>query len=157
MAESSLLRGLPLAVLTVSLVTVPVLVREEAMRGTGYFPLGREQSYAMSNEDPPKYLVGTAEVSLTAYHTGETLELKDLPKKTVAMSPCFRREAGTYGKDTAGLYTYREWHDPPGGHSFGLLDTPQGQESWTETLAFLAKYLTPDAPSANRALRGARP
>jgi len=47
------------------------------------------------------------------------------------------------GKDTAGLYTYREWHDPPGGHSFGLLDTPQGQESWGETVAFLAKHLAP--------------
>jgi dipeptidyl aminopeptidase/acylaminoacyl peptidase len=47
------------------------------------------------------------------------------------------------GKDTAGLYIYREWHDPPGGHSFGLLDTPQGQESWSETVAFLAKHLRP--------------
>src|SRR5687768_15046232 len=90
-------------------MAVPVLVREEAMRGTGYFPLGREQSYAMSNEDPAKFLVGTAEVSLTAYHMGETLELKDLPKKTVAMSPCFRREAGTYGKDTAGLYRIHQF------------------------------------------------
>jgi len=47
------------------------------------------------------------------------------------------------GNDTAGLYTYREWHAPPGGHSFGLLDTPQGQESWSETVAFLAKHLRP--------------
>jgi dipeptidyl aminopeptidase/acylaminoacyl peptidase len=47
------------------------------------------------------------------------------------------------GQDTAGLYTYREWHDPPGGHSFGLLDTPQGQESWSETVSFLAKHLRP--------------
>jgi dipeptidyl aminopeptidase/acylaminoacyl peptidase len=47
------------------------------------------------------------------------------------------------GKDTAGLYTYREWHDPPGGHSFGILDTPQGRESWAETVTFLAKYLKP--------------
>jgi dipeptidyl aminopeptidase/acylaminoacyl peptidase len=45
------------------------------------------------------------------------------------------------GKDTAGLYTYREWHDPPGGHSFGALDTPEGRESWRETLAFLARHL----------------
>jgi seryl-tRNA synthetase len=90
-------------------MSVPVLVREDAMRGTGYFPLGREQSYEMSNEDPPKFLVGTAEVSLTAYHMGETLDLKDLPKKTVAMSPCFRREAGTYGKDTAGLYRIHQF------------------------------------------------
>jgi seryl-tRNA synthetase len=63
----------------------------------------------MSNEDPPKYLVGTAEVSLTAYHMGETLEASALPKKYVGMSPCFRREAGTYGKDTAGLYRIHQF------------------------------------------------
>jgi seryl-tRNA synthetase len=90
-------------------MTVPVLVRDEPMEGTGYFPLGREQAYAMSNEDPAKYLVGTAEVSLTAYHMGETLEAADLPKKYVGMSPCFRREAGTYGKDTAGLYRIHQF------------------------------------------------
>ncbi len=90
-------------------MNVPVLVREQAMLGTGYFPLGREQSYEMSNEDPKKFLVGTAEVALTAYHMDETLEAKDLPKKTVALSPCFRREAGTYGKDTAGLYRIHQF------------------------------------------------
>ncbi|MFN2564524.1 MAG: alpha/beta hydrolase family protein, partial [Gemmatimonadaceae bacterium] len=47
------------------------------------------------------------------------------------------------GKDTAGLYTYREWHNPPGGHSFGALDTPEGRESWRETVAFLARHLGP--------------
>jgi dipeptidyl aminopeptidase/acylaminoacyl peptidase len=52
------------------------------------------------------------------------------------------------GKDRAGLYTYREWHNPPGGHSFGMLDTPQGRESWRETVAFLARHLRP--------VRGAR-
>jgi len=54
------------------------------------------------------------------------------------------------GKDTAGLYTYREWHDPPGGHSFGLLDTPEGRESWAETVAFLAKHLAPAPPPVAR-------
>jgi seryl-tRNA synthetase len=90
-------------------MTVPVLVRDEAMTGTGYFPLGKEQAYAMSNEEPPKYLVGTAEVSLTAYHMNETLDGKTLPRKYVAMSPCFRREAGTYGKDTAGIYRIHQF------------------------------------------------
>ena len=90
-------------------MTVPVLVREPAMVGTGYFPLGREQSYAMSNEDPPVYLVGTAEVSLTAYHMDEILDVQTLPRKYVGMSPCFRREAGTYGKDTAGLYRIHQF------------------------------------------------
>ena len=90
-------------------MTVPVMVREPAMVGTGYFPLGREQSYVMSNEEPAKYLVGTAEVSLTAYHMDETLDGKTLPRKYVGMSPCFRREAGTYGKDTAGLYRIHQF------------------------------------------------
>jgi len=90
-------------------MTVPVLVREEAMTGTGYFPLGREQAYAITNEDPPVYLVGTAEVSLTAYHMNETLDGKSLPRKYVATSPCFRREAGTYGKDTAGIYRIHQF------------------------------------------------
>ncbi|WP_428938771.1 serine--tRNA ligase [Fontivita pretiosa] len=90
-------------------MTVPVLVREEAMTGTGYFPLGREQAYAITNEDPPVYLVGTAEVSLTAYHMNETLDGKTLPRKYVATSPCFRREAGTYGKDTAGIYRIHQF------------------------------------------------
>lgn len=90
-------------------MTVPVLVRTEPMEGTGYFPLGREQAYAMTNEDPPIFLVGTAEVSLTAYHMNETLDAAALPKKYVGMSPCFRREAGTYGKDTAGLYRIHQF------------------------------------------------
>jgi len=90
-------------------MSVPVAVREQPMTGTGYFPLGREQAYAMSNEDPPKYLVGSAEVPLTALHMDETLDGKSLPKKYVAQSPCFRREAGTYGKDTAGLYRVHQF------------------------------------------------
>jgi len=90
-------------------MTVPVVVREGAMRGTGYFPLGREQAYEMVDEDPPVFLVGTAEVSLTAYHMDEILDGKTLPRKYVAMSSCFRREAGTYGKDTAGLYRIHQF------------------------------------------------
>jgi seryl-tRNA synthetase len=90
-------------------LTVPVIVREPAMVGTGYFPLGREQSYAMTNEEPPVFLVGTAEVSLTSYHMDETLEERDLPRLYVGMSPCFRREAGTYGKDTAGIYRIHQF------------------------------------------------
>jgi seryl-tRNA synthetase len=90
-------------------MTVPVLVRDEAMIGTGYFPIGKEQAYAMSSDHPPTFLVGTAEVSLTAYHMNETLEERTLPRKYVALSPCFRREAGTHGKDTAGLYRVHQF------------------------------------------------
>jgi seryl-tRNA synthetase len=88
---------------------VPMLVRDEAMTGTGYFPIGREQAYAIGNDDPPTFLVGTAEVSLTAYHMNETLDEKTLPRKYVALSSCFRREAGTHGKDTAGLYRVHQF------------------------------------------------
>ena len=88
---------------------VPVLVREPAMLGTGYLPAGRDQAYEMAHEDPAKFLVGTAEVSLTAYHQDEMVPQESLPLKTVAMSPCFRREAGTYGKDTHGLYRIHQF------------------------------------------------
>jgi dipeptidyl aminopeptidase/acylaminoacyl peptidase len=61
------------------------------------------------------------------------------------------------GKDTAGLYIYREWRDPPGGHSFGVLDTPEGRESWRETMAFLARHLGTAGGSRRRdGARGGR-
>ncbi|MBT3201631.1 MAG: serine--tRNA ligase [Phycisphaerales bacterium] len=84
------------------LMTVPVLVNEDVMYGTGYFPLGRDQAYLAERDN--KSLVGTSEVPLTAYHSGEILEASDLPKKYIAVSTCFRREAGAAGKDTRGLY-----------------------------------------------------
>lgn len=90
-------------------MSVPVLVREPAMLGTGYFPLGREQAYALTNEEPAMYLVGTSEVPLTAFHMDEILDEASLPKKYVAMSNCFRREAGTYGKDATGLYRIHQF------------------------------------------------
>lgn len=88
-------------------VTVPVLVREAAMEGTGYFPLGREQAYAVGEDD--LYLVGTSEVSLVALHGDEELGRKDLPLRYAGYSTCFRREAGTYGKDTRGLYRVHQF------------------------------------------------
>jgi seryl-tRNA synthetase len=90
-------------------MAVPVLMREAAMRGTGYLPLGRDQTYTLTSEDPPLYLTGTAEVPLTAFHMDELLEESSLPRQYVAMSPCFRREAGTYGRDTAGLYRIHQF------------------------------------------------
>jgi seryl-tRNA synthetase len=83
-------------------MTVPVLVREEVMQGTGYFPAGREQAYLAERDGLS--LVGTAEVPVTAYHSDEILAEADLALKMVAMSTCFRREAGAAGKDTYGLY-----------------------------------------------------
>ena len=83
-------------------MTVPVLVREEVMYGTGYFPVGRDQAYLCERDELS--LVGTAEVPLTAYRHDEILDQAELPLKMVAMSTCFRREAGAAGKDTYGLF-----------------------------------------------------
>jgi seryl-tRNA synthetase len=85
-----------------TLMTVPVLVNENVMEGTGYFPVGRDQAYLAERDN--QALVGTAEVPLTAYHSEEILAQGDLPKKYIALSTCFRREAGAAGKDTHGLY-----------------------------------------------------
>lgn len=88
-------------------MTIPVLVTEAAMIGTGYFPTGREQAYYVEKDQLA--LVGTAEVSLTSYHSGEILKEADLPIRVMAWSSCFRREAGTYGKDTSGLYRVHQF------------------------------------------------
>jgi seryl-tRNA synthetase len=90
-------------------MTVPVLVKESALIGTGFFPAGRDAVYVVDPGPEEKFLTGTGEVGLTAYHTGETLDEKDLPKKYSTVSTCFRREAGTYGKDTAGLYRVHQF------------------------------------------------
>jgi seryl-tRNA synthetase len=92
-------------------MSVPVLVREEAMRGTGFFPAGREQTYHVTEDN--LFLTGTAEVGLTAYQMPDgdkvTLTEADLPLKYTSISTCFRREAGTYGKDAAGLYRVHQF------------------------------------------------
>lgn len=88
-------------------LTVPVLVREEALEGTGFFPGGREQTYRVPEDE--LYLAGTAEVGITASCADRIFEEADLPLKYVAVSACFRREAGTYGKDTAGLYRVHQF------------------------------------------------
>lgn len=88
-------------------MSVPVMVKDIAMKGTGYFPLGKEQAYAITEDD--LYLVGTSEVSLVSYHNGETLTKESLPILYAGYSNCFRREAGTYGKDTKGLYRVHQF------------------------------------------------
>lgn len=88
-------------------MSVPVLVNDAAMTGTGYFPLGREQAYCVEKDGMA--LVGTAEVSLCSLHAEETLPAEQLPLRYMAQSNCFRREAGTYGKDTRGLYRVHQF------------------------------------------------
>ena len=81
----------------------PVLVKEQAMFATGFFPAERNEIYNVNPEDDDLYLVGTSEVPLTMLHAGDTLHEKDLPLRYCAFSTCFRREAGSYGKDTKGI------------------------------------------------------
>jgi seryl-tRNA synthetase len=85
----------------------PVLVRENALFGTGFFPGDREQVYAVPEDD--LYLVGTSEVPMAAFHADEILAEAALPLRYVAFSTCFRREAGTYGKDTRGIFRVHQF------------------------------------------------
>ncbi|SMF50145.1 serine--tRNA ligase [Pseudobacteriovorax antillogorgiicola] len=88
-------------------LSVPVLVKEDCMVGTGYFPNGRDQAYYIERDELA--LVGTAEVPVASYHSDEMLKEQDLPIRYMAQSSCFRREAGTYGKDTHGLYRVHQF------------------------------------------------
>jgi seryl-tRNA synthetase len=84
-----------------TLVSVPSLVREAALIGTGQFPAHREETYAITADD--LYLAGTAEVALVGFHSDEILDHKRLPVRYAGISPCFRREAGSAGRDVRGL------------------------------------------------------
>ena len=86
---------------------VPSLVKRETLIGTGYLPQGEEDLYKTQDAD---YLGGTSEVATMYYHSGETLKKEDLPIKYVSYSPAFRREAGSHGKDTKGLFRVHEFH-----------------------------------------------
>lgn len=89
-------------------IMAPSLVKEFTLFGNGQFPWGREEVYHLEKDD--QFLAGTAEVPVTAYFSDEVLKEEDLPKKFVAFSPCFRREAGSYGKDTKGLYRVHQFN-----------------------------------------------
>jgi seryl-tRNA synthetase len=88
-------------------VIPPVLVREEAMFGTGYFPTEAVNIYATRDDD--LYLVGTSEVPLASLHAHEILDPVSLPRRYVGYSTCFRREAGSYGKDTRGIFRLHQF------------------------------------------------
>jgi|TARA_Y100000310_G_scaffold345555_1_gene466452 seryl-tRNA synthetase len=87
-------------------MVVPSLVRREPFLGTGYIPQGEEDLYKTQDES---YLSGTAEVATMSYYMDEVLPKKQLPVKMFAFSPCFRREAGSHGKDTKGLMRVHEF------------------------------------------------
>ncbi|MEV8586935.1 serine--tRNA ligase [Streptomyces sp. NPDC051180] len=85
----------------------PALVRPRAMEGTGFLGQAAENVYHLEKDD--YYLVGTSEVPLAAYHMDEIIEADKLPLRYAGFSPCFRREAGTYGKDTRGIFRVHQF------------------------------------------------
>jgi seryl-tRNA synthetase len=89
-------------------VVPPTLVKPRAMEGTGFLGQAADDVYRIEGED--LYLVGTSEVPLAAYHSDEVLDGSSLPLRYVAFSPCFRKEAGSYGKDTRGIIRVH-WFD----------------------------------------------
>jgi seryl-tRNA synthetase len=89
------------------IMSVPTLVKPETMRGTGFFPWGEEDHYYTQDG---KILAGTAEVALTSYHQDELLREDDLPIKLCGISPCYRREIGTHGKDTKGIVRVHQFN-----------------------------------------------
>jgi seryl-tRNA synthetase len=88
-------------------VIPPVLTREEALYGTAFLPTGADQLYRIESED--LYLVGTSEVPLAGLHMDEILAAEELPIRYAGFSTCFRSEAGTYGKDTRGIFRVHQF------------------------------------------------
>ncbi|MFI9204144.1 serine--tRNA ligase [Streptomyces sp. NPDC053048] len=88
-------------------VLTPALVKPRAMEGTGFLGQAAQDVYRLDNDD--LYLVGTSEVPLAAYHMDEIIDADQLPLRYAGFSPCFRREAGTYGKDTRGIFRVHQF------------------------------------------------
>ena len=105
-------------------VIPPVLVREEAMFGSGFLPTDEVNIYVTSPDE--LYLVGTSEVSLAAFHAGEILDEADLPVRYAGYSTCFRREAGTYGKDMGGMFRVHQFD------KVEMFSFARPEESWDE-------------------------
>ena len=88
-------------------VIPPVLVREEALYGTGFLPDTEQQIYALPEDE--LYLAGTSEVPLASLHAGQILDEDELPLRYAGFSTCFRREAGAAGKDTRGIFRVHQF------------------------------------------------
>ncbi len=106
----------------------PALVRPSAMEGTGFLGQAAEDVYYLERDD--LYLVGTSEVALAAYHSDEILDAATLPRQYVAFSPCYRREAGSYGKDTKGIFRVH-WFDKV---EMFVYCAPEDAEEWHRKL-----------------------
>lgn len=106
----------------------PALVKPEAMAGTGFLGQAAKDVYHLPTDD--LYLVGTSEVALAAFHSDEILDADSLPRQYAAFSPCFRREAGSYGKDTRGIFRVH-WFDKV---EMFIHCLPEDAEDWHQRL-----------------------
>ncbi|QXE35872.1 serine--tRNA ligase [Streptomyces sp. GMY02] len=115
----------------------PALVRPRAMEGTGFLGQASENVYHLEKDD--FYLVGTSEVPLAAYHMDEIIEADKLPLRYAGFSPCFRREAGTYGKDTRGIFRVHQFDKV---EMFSYVDPEDAQSEHQRLLDWEKQWLT---------------
>ena len=118
-------------------VIPPVLVREEALHGTGFLPDTEQQIYRLADDD--LYLVGTSEVALASLHADEILEAEKLPLRYAGFSPCFRREAGSAGRDTRGIFRVHQFDKV---EMFSFVPPEEAKEEHLRLLAIEEQILT---------------
>lgn len=123
-----------------NLVSVPAFAREEALYGTGHFPQGRDQAYFIPEQN--LYLAGTAEVQINSLHAGEILKESELPILYAGYSPCFRSEAGSYGRDVRGLIRVHQFMKV---EQFVLCkNDPTESEKWHQMLLETSEEIVQD-------------
>ncbi|MEU9604038.1 serine--tRNA ligase [Streptomyces sp. NPDC048057] len=115
----------------------PALVRPRAMEGTGFLGQAAENVYHLEKDD--YYLVGTSEVPLAAYHMDEIIDADKLPLRYAGFSPCFRREAGTYGKDTRGIFRVHQFDKV---EMFSYVDPADAEAEHKRLLEWEKQWLT---------------
>ncbi|HJW60759.1 MAG TPA: serine--tRNA ligase, partial [Actinomycetota bacterium] len=115
----------------------PVLVRREAMFGTGFLPTDEQQIFRTADDD--LYLAGTSEVPLVSYHSDELLDPATLPRRYAGFSTCFRREAGSYGKDTRGIFRVHQFDKV---EMFSFVEPSASRDEHERLLAIEEEILT---------------
>ncbi len=115
----------------------PALVRPQSMAGTGFLGQAAQDVYHLDKDD--LYLVGTSEVALAAYHMDEILEADKLPLRYAGFSPCFRREAGSHGKDTRGIFRVHQFDKV---EMFSYVTPEDSQEEHRRLLEWEKQWLT---------------
>ena len=118
-------------------VIPPVLVREEALHGTGFLPDTEQQIYRLADDD--LYLVGTSEVALASIHADEILDAAKLPLRYAGFSPCFRREAGSAGRDTRGIFRVHQFDKV---EMFSFVPPEEAKDEHLRLLAIEEQILT---------------